>query len=1164
MLVIIRKNNILVKKFVDKEKGFSFSFFEIDNNLYLKLKKDYLFLDGSNSVKIVNNKIYKIKNNKLFYNIELSFYEFSKYSYQKIANEKKLDFHLFVIKNKHFLYKYGEIFLNTNKITNDYFLKDGDIIDFQQYRIIYHSKIILVSNNLINNNNFNQKFSFKINKYDFLKNNNIVDKPNLILNSNFDKQTVKEERSFLLQLGPVFTMSLVSLITAFFNFYINLDKGRNFFENIIAIIFPISMFLSLVFWQSINYIVIKKKKQKELIEKEKERKKIIHKIKNNIQSYKNQLILYTKNIYCNDFKNLNYRDEALINLGYYNYLINCEIEINELKKELVIEDYPYLFNIFKENLSISCKNINYYFNYIYLQLLMICDPNKIKFSIYANQKFIDENYYLYKDIHFIYDNQRMIFDEELNFLQCKNKLIVFVIGDFEVKERENCHYIYFNSKNIKPNINYLNDVGVYYDGDREIKLCIKNFKYDIKIVDKINTLSLKENKEKKFLTFHSKDTNKKGIIATIGYCNNKHIELNLDDDKDGPHGLVVGTTGSGKSELLISLCLSLVYNYSPKELNLVIIDFKGSGIVQSLMYKNKTIPHLISHVSNIDILEFEKIIISFKNECIRRQEKFRICSLKNNVNVSNLEIYRKYNDDIKYLVVVVDEFAELKKTQPEFIQEIISISRIGRSLGLKLILSSQSVSGVIDEQIKLNTNFKIALKLNSKSESKEVIGSDDSYYINEIGQFNLKSSFQERKGYSIYANSNIADTGSGRVDIVDKNFNTLYSNNLQNNLNINESKAISKYLIEKYPNFKKESLWFNDIPEINFFTIPKVNYKYDNIYFGIVDDYYQNKQYYASISMFQNSLIISKNQEIKQRFIKLILLNIYLNFKNHTYILCNFLKGNYDCFQNTLGNNTIINFQNDDINYLVKLLLKKPNIFNKNTIIIIDDYYNFFEFINKDNYIIKNILENSSKYNFKLIFFTNNYHNINFQIFNYIDNTITVSKLGENDLSSIFNKKLNSNIKDTEGYFKINKILRYRLFSVGDFNLVKFKESSFIKNKPGKIEVKLFENQLYLGIELEFFDYIIHNFNVHNCLIITSFNDNLLKKYQLKLNDYKQNIIFMDYKEYEKKYENFLNIPLLFIGSGILKQYTINYNKEIKNNQGIYICDEKSVLIEYE
>ena len=226
----------------------------------------------------------------------------------------------------------------------------------------------------------------------------------------------------------------------------------------------------------------------------------------------------------------------------------------------------------------------------------------------------------------------------------------------------------------------------------------------------------------------------KSMAAPLGVSKTGVVSLDLHDKAHGPHGLVAGTTGSGKSEILQTYILAMATLYHPYEVGFVIIDFKGGGMVNQF----KELPHLMGAITNIDGKEIDRSLKSIKAELQKRQRLFA------DADVNHIDKYiRKFKAGeveipLPHLIIIVDEFAELKAEQPEFMKELISAARIGRSLGVHLILATQKPSGQVNEQIWSNSRFKLCLKVQSQEDSNEVLKSPLAAEIKEPGRAYLQ------------------------------------------------------------------------------------------------------------------------------------------------------------------------------------------------------------------------------------------------------------------------------------------------------------------------------------------------------------------------------------------------------------------------------------------
>ncbi|MDR2106594.1 MAG: type VII secretion protein EssC [Coriobacteriales bacterium] len=320
--------------------------------------------------------------------------------------------------------------------------------------------------------------------------------------------------------------------------------------------------------------------------------------------------------------------------------------------------------------------------------------------------------------------------------------------------------------------------------------------------------------------------------------------LNIHEDFHGPHGLIAGMTGSGKSEFIIAYVLSLAINYRPDEVSFVLIDYKGGGLAGAFDNDRYRLPHLAGTITNLDGAAITRSLISINSELRRRQDTFNQARDVSGLGTMDIykyqELYRRgvVSKPVPHLLIISDEFAELKAQEPDFMNQLISAARIGRSLGVHLILATQKPSGVVNDQIWSNARFKVCLKVAEPADSREMLKTDDAAELVDPGRYYLQVGYNEyyALGQSCYAGAMYRPTeyfAKQRDNSV-----TLISNTGRGLLGIKpepkglqassmpESVAVLEHLVQvaQDEQLTAPALWLDPIPEV--ITVDELLEKY--------------------------------------------------------------------------------------------------------------------------------------------------------------------------------------------------------------------------------------------------------------------------------------------------------------------------------------------------
>lgn len=558
----------------------------------------------------------------------------------------------------------------------------------------------------------------------------------------------------------------------------------------------------------------------------------------------------------------------------------------------------------------------------------------------------------------------------------------------------------------------------------------------------------------------SSNDSTKSLQAQIGIdAMGNAIYLDAHEKYHGPHGLIAGTTGSGKSEFIITYILSLAINYHPDDVTFILIDYKGGGLAGAFKKKDVQLPHLVGTITNIDSVGIQRSLESIQSELRRRQIKFN--EAKNITNESTIDIYkyqRFYHEGvlkepISHLFIICDEFAELKQQQPDFMAELMSVSRIGRSLGVHLILATQKPSGVVNEQIRSNSKFGICLKVQNKSDSKDIIGKPDAALLKNAGQFYINVGNDEyfalgQSGYTgvPYVESDIVKKEENNAIEFISNIGSVIKK-VDDNEEKNEDKTIENkgdqltnivnYLddLAKRKNIHENSLWLEPIPE-NIY-ISKLRKKYNviaekniiNPIIGEYDDPFNQRQDILTLNLSNdgNTIIYGSNDSGKELVMFSVLYDAMITHTSEEvqFYLIDFGNEILTLFRDApnVGDVMLV----DDVEKIVRMftMIKKEMKRRKQMLIdyngsyklylktgkepmpmivvMINDFGNFFQLFIRQEEELNRIFKNCNKYGIVFIITANAYNEVRTRTSQNFKRKLTLQLL-TNDYSVILSK----------------------------------------------------------------------------------------------------------------------------------------------------------------
>ena len=477
-----------------------------------------------------------------------------------------------------------------------------------------------------------------------------------------------------------------------------------------------------------------------------------------------------------------------------------------------------------------------------------------------------------------------------------------------------------------------------------------------------------------------------GVPIAVGKSGEK-INLDLHEKYHGPHGLVAGMTGSGKSEFIITYILSMAINYHPDEIQFILIDYKGGGLAGAFENNSTGIklPHLVGTITNLDANEIKRSLASVESELKRRQKLFneaREISGESTIDIYKYQrLYRdgKVKEPISHLFIISDEFAELKNQQPEFMEQLIQTARIGRALGVHLILATQKPSGVVDPQIWSNTRFRVCFRVQDKGDSSEVIKAPDAALLKQTGRFYLQVGFNEIfamgqaawAGGKYYPSEKIKVSLDTSIEFVNNVGYTMHKVETKQKSDMKESKGeelanILKYIhdVAKNEKIKTRPLWLERISETIFVEALENKYQYKkqkyrlNPIVGEYDVPSMQEQYLLTVPFSKegNAIVYGAAGSGKENFITTMIYSSMLQYssKEVLYYIMDFGSETLKYFEDSpiVGDIMYIN-DDEKIKNLFKVINQRINERKK---LFANFNGSYYDYCNNSGYSVPNIV----------------------------------------------------------------------------------------------------------------------------------------------------------------------------------------------------------------
>lgn len=545
---------------------------------------------------------------------------------------------------------------------------------------------------------------------------------------------------------------------------------------------------------------------------------------------------------------------------------------------------------------------------------------------------------------------------------------------------------YFDSEVISYEDNQLKGIYVQYDScDKDSAEKITRKLASVKIMDTENTSDIPSKvnflENEMIASVENFDISKEwkdykdNITACIGTgSENRKVMLDFSDGIN-IHMIVIGTSGSGKSQFLISMVLDMMMHYSAEQINFVFMDFKGNAFSSAFSHKSESgtliYPnHIVGSISNIESdgeYQITRIRTMLKKEISRRENLLTQAVKNGKITEAKIDLYQKKFKskgstetvgDVEFvpmpeLFLIVDEFMELLDSYGSIISEFNMIARTGRSLGIHLILSAQKMSGRLSPQISANAGTRICFRVIDPSDSVEMIGTDDACYIdsNMFGRSYFKSGITLKEFQSPLSDTAYTESTApsfGEVDSYGKIKETKYKETKE--FKITQRQAVIGKICQTQEYIKEKIMVLTEpLPEMLDFekNTKEITGDVSGFPIGKRDNIYSQCYDIAEINFQRGNWEVQGIARCGKTNLLIVLLlsAAYYSKNKYSFFLCDLQSSELKkyCFLKNVSPQLIDNIERLTrlIYYLMDEIKRRKNKNNgeyDNTVIIIDNY----------------------------------------------------------------------------------------------------------------------------------------------------------------------------------------------------------------------------------